>query len=300
MTIEIRGISKRFGSTVALDNVNLTLQDGVIYGLLGNNGAGKTTLLSLITNRIFPNEGEVLIDGESVQNNDVALGKIITMGEQNLYPDSCKACKSIALAAQFYPLFDSDYAMNLADRFGLNLKAKIDALSTGYATILRDIIALAANTPYLLLDEPVLGLDAQHRDMLYKEIIERYAENPRTIVISTHLIAEVASLVEHTVIIDRGRILHDAPTEDLLSGVRNLTGPCAAVEEAARDYRVLSRTVIGGLETICVEAQDRAFDERTLPAGVEVSPVNLQDYFIACMEGRDEAPRACDGKEGDR
>lgn len=298
MAIKLQGVTKRFGGTTAVDDVSLTLQDGVIYGLLGNNGAGKTTLLSLITNRIFPDAGTILVDGDPVCNNDTALGKIIMMGEQNLYPDGCKVGRAFALAAQFYPLFDRKYAIELAKRFGLNMKSKIEALSTGYAAIFRDIIALAANTPHVLLDEPVLGLDAQHRDMLYKEIIALYAENPRTFVISTHLIAEVAGLVEHTVIIDRGRILRDAPTEELLAGVRNLTGPRAAMEEATRNCTVLSRTVLGGLETACVSLPGRDLGELALPAGVEAAPVNLQDYFIACMESRDGSPASENGKEG--
>lgn len=218
MAIEIRNLRKSFGGAYALDDVTLSFGDNKIYGLLGNNGAGKTTLLNIITGRYLADSGQVLVDGLSAPDNDAALGQIYMLGEKRYYPDNMRVKEALGISGWFYPDFDAAYAAELAERFQLPLKKKITALSTGYASIFKIVVALAVNTPYLLLDEPVLGLDAQHRDMFYKALLVRYAERPSTIVISTHLIAEVANIIEHTVIIRAGRIIRDAPQETLPSG----------------------------------------------------------------------------------
>jgi ABC-2 type transport system ATP-binding protein len=104
-TIEIKVVSKNYGSTKALDKVNITIEQNKIYGLLGRNGAGKTTLLNLMTNRIFPTEGDILIDGETVFENDKVLGNMFYMTEQNLYPEGEKIKDIFKWTREFYPLF---------------------------------------------------------------------------------------------------------------------------------------------------------------------------------------------------
>ncbi len=283
MSIEIKNITKHFGDTCALDRVTLTLGDDKIYGLLGNNGAGKSTLMSILTGRQYPSEGTVTVDGESISNNDAALGKIFLVAEQNLFPEDMKVKKAFDTAELFYPDFDRAYAEKLAEKFGLNTKKKIKALSTGYASIFRLILGLSANTPYLIFDEPVLGLDAQHRDMFYRILLEKYAENPCTIIISTHLISEAADLIEHAIIIRNGRILKDCPREALTADVFTVTGPTGLVDEYIEGRHLLSSSILGGLKTACVEGR-----RGELPEGLEYSAINLQDYFISLMEEEDK------------
>lgn len=283
MSIEIKNITKNFGDTCALDKVTLTLGDNKIYGLLGNNGAGKSTLMSILTGRQYPTEGTVTVDNESIVNNDAALGKIFLVAEQNLFPEDMKVKRAFFTAALFYPAFDREYAEKLAVKFGLSTKKKIKALSTGYASIFRLILGLSVNTPYLIFDEPVLGLDAQHRDMFYRILLEKYAENPCTIIISTHLIFEAADLIEHAIIIRDGRILKDCPREDLTADVYTVSGPTALVDNYIEGKHILTSNTLGGLKTACVEGQ-----RGTLPEGLEYSAVNLQDYFISLMEEEDK------------
>ena len=283
MSIEIKNITKHFGDTCALDNVTLSLGEDKIYGLLGNNGAGKTTLMSILTGRQYPSEGTVTVDGESIDNNDVALGKIFLVAEQNLFPEDMKVKKAFDAAELFYPEFDREYAEKLAEKFGLSTKKKIKALSTGYASIFRLILGLSVNTPYLIFDEPVLGLDAQHRDMFYRILLEKYSENPCTIIISTHLISEAAALIEHSIIIRNGRILKDCPREELTADVYTVSGPIALVDKHVEGLHVLSSNTLGGLKTACVEGK-----RGTLPDGLEYSAINLQDYFISLMEEEDK------------
>ena len=282
MSIEIKNLTKEFGDTRALDNVTLTFGDDKIYGLLGNNGAGKTTLMSILTGRQYPTEGEVTIDGESIVNNDSALGKIFLVAEQNMFPEDMKVNKALKTAEMFYPDFDHAYAEKLAEKFGLNTKKKIKALSTGYSSIFRLILGLCVNTPYLIFDEPVLGLDAQHRDMFYRTLLERYAERPCTVIVSTHLIAEAADLIEHAVIIRDGRILKDCPREELTANAYSVSGPTGLVDKYLEGKHLLSANVLGGLKTACLQGKRDA-----LPDGLELSTINLQDYFISLMEEED-------------
>lgn len=156
MAIEFQTITKTFGSTRALDQVSLTLEEGHIYGLLGNNGAGKTTLLSILTDRLRPDSGQVLVDGMPVANNDEALGRLFLAGEQNFFPEDMKVKQAFEAAALFCPTFDRDQAQKLAWDFDLPLRKKLPGLSTGYSSIFRLILGLCANTPYVIFDEPVL------------------------------------------------------------------------------------------------------------------------------------------------
>lgn len=280
MSIEFQSVSKRFGSTQALDQVSLTLEKGHIYGLLGNNGAGKTTLLSILTDRLRPDSGQVLVDGESVRNNDQALGSLFLVGEQNFFPEDVKVKRAFQTAATFYPDFDLEYALDLAKQFGLPLKKKITSLSTGYSSIFRLILGLSVNTPYILFDEPVLGLDAQHRDLFYRLLIEKYSQDPCTVLISTHLIAEVEHIIDHTIILREGRILRDAPTEDLMDNTYAVSGPAGMVDGYIEGKTLLSSHSLGGLKTVSIQGTP----EGDLPLGLEVSRMSLQDYFISLQE----------------
>ncbi len=283
MAIELKHVSKSFGGVHALSDVSLSFGGGKVYGLLGPNGAGKTTLLNIITNRLFADCGEVLIDGEAAPGRDRALGKVYMMAEQNLFPDSMKVKAALKITADFIHSFDLELAMALSERFGLPMNKKVKALSTGYSSILRLVLALSAGTPYVIFDEPVLGLDAQHRDMFYRLLMEHCGGGGQTVILSTHLIQEAAPLIEHAVIIKGGKILRNASAEELTGAAHTVTGPAGLVEGYIAGRQVLNTTAIGGLKTACVEGEPGA----NIPAGLEVSPMGLQDYFISLMNEED-------------
>lgn len=283
MAIELKNVSKSFGGVHALSDVSLSFGGGKIYGLLGPNGAGKTTLLNIITNRLYADCGEVLIDGESAPGRDRALGKVYMMAEQNLFPDSMKVKGALKITADFIPSFDLELAMELAEKFGLPMNKKVKALSTGYSSIIRLVLALSAGTPYVIFDEPVLGLDAQHRDMFYRLLMEHCGGGGQTVILSTHLIQEAAPLIEHAVIIKGGKILRDTSAEELTGAAHTVTGPAGLVDGYIAGRQVLNTTAIGGLKTACVEGEPDA----RVPAGLEVSAMGLQDYFISLMNEED-------------
>lgn len=275
--IEVKNITKQYGATLALNNVSTRFEDGCIYGLLGRNGAGKTTLLNLITNKIFPTSGEVTINGENVCENDKALSQVYCMSERGLYPGNMALKDIFKWTAEFYPGMDMEYAYGLADKFALNLKKKERTLSTGYMSIYKIIIALACNAPILLLDEPVLGLDANFRDLFYRELITSYNARPRTIVVSTHLIEEAAEVIEKVVIIKEGRILLQDSVQEVLTMGYTATGPQGLVDDFVRGKNVLGMDVLGGMKSAYL--LDKLVSQN-VPQGIEISKMRLQSLFI--------------------
>lgn len=275
--IEVVNISKRFKDTVALDHVNLLFEEEKIYGLLGRNGAGKSTLLNIISNRIFPDEGQVLMNGVPVRENDQALEQIYLMSEKTLYPESMKIKEVFKWSKEFYKNFDTDFAMNMAEQFRLDVKKKVKGLSTGYTSIFKNIIALSVNVPFVFLDEPVLGLDANHRELFYKILIEKYSENPFAAVISTHLIEEVSSVIEDIVIIKNGQVIRSKTREELLSRGYTVSGNGALVDTYIRGKEVIGTDVLGGLKTAYIIGRP---DRANLPKGLEITGLDLQKLFI--------------------
>ena len=279
MAIELKNVSKSFGGVKALSDVSVSFGGGKIYGLLGSNGAGKTTMLNIITNRLYADSGEVLIDGERAPGRDRALGKVYMMAEQNLFPDSMKVKAAISVTADFIPGFDTELALELGKKFGLPLNKKVKALSTGYASILRIVLALSAGTPYVIFDEPVLGLDAQHRDMFYRLLMEHCGGGEQTVIISTHLIQEAAPLIEHAVIIKDGEIIRNAPAEELKGAAHTVTGPAGLGDGYTAGRRERSATSMGGLQRAWVDVTGQG------PGSLAgfYQPNGLQDYFISLM-----------------
>lgn len=274
-SIEIKGLSKNFKQTQALSNLNFSINENTICGLLGRNGAGKSTLLNLISNRLFPSEGGVFIGGKSVQENDRLLGKILYVGEELLIPEETKVRDYFKMTAVFYQGFNMDYAVKLAGEYGLNMKKKVKGLSTGYKTIVKLICALSSDARYLLLDEPVLGLDANHREQFYRDLLENYSESPRTIIISTHLIEEVSSLIEQVVIIKEGALLLNKPADEVRKMGYSVSGNSSEVEAYCSGRDVLSRDSLGGLQTACILGKPE-----NVPQSLQVTALDMQKLFV--------------------
>ncbi len=274
--IELKNITKYYGEKCVLNNISLTLEESHIYGLLGRNGAGKSTLLNIMTNRIFANSGEVTIDGAPARDNDSALCKLFLVNESDYFPEKMKVKNAFYWAKEFYPSFDVDYAKQLANSFKLNMNAIIKSLSTGYNSIFKLILALSVNTPYIILDEPVLGLDANHRELFYQILLKKFSDNPCTIIISTHLIEEISTLIDHIIIIDQGQILKNDTCESLLQLGYTVTGKITDVDSYISGKQVLGFDAIGGLKTAYILGNM----DHQIPSSLEVSKLDLQKLFI--------------------
>lgn len=273
--IEVKNLSKNYGDVLALQNVSISFGENKIYGLLGRNGAGKTTLLRLIAGRIFADGGTVTMDGKLIAENDAALKQLYFQSEDMLYPEKMSVKNALKMTAWFYPNFDIDYARSLAQRFSLNLNKRVKTLSTGYASIFKLMIALSVNTTYLFFDEPVLGLDANHRDLFYRILMEKYAEKPCTIVISTHLIEEVSGIVEDVIIIKDGAIIKNESRDTLLANGYTVSGAASAVDGFIAGKEVIGIDVLGGLKSAYIIGKPEG-----VPKGLEISPLDLQKLFI--------------------
>jgi ABC-2 type transport system ATP-binding protein len=276
--IVVKNLSQNFGKKTVLNQINLTITEGKIYGLLGNNGAGKSTLLNLLSTRLLLKEGEILLDGQPIMNNDELLGQIYLMSERDFYAKSQKLSKILRDTALFYGDFDFEYAAKLARAFKVDLKQMYGKLSTGYRSIFKLIIALCVPAKFIFLDEPVLGLDASHRELFYKELLESYINKPRTFVISTHLIEEIAASLEHVFILANSKLLLDEDVEDVLKQAYLITGPKDEVDAYTQGLNVIGKENLGNLQGSYVYG---ALDEqRILPDLVNIEHVDLQKLFI--------------------
>jgi ABC-2 type transport system ATP-binding protein len=280
-SIVIKNVTKSYQKKEVLSNISLDIEEGKIYGLLGRNGAGKTTLLNLITNRAILDRGEILIDGENVYENDNALSKVYFMEEKNLFPESMKIVDVFKWTKEFYEDFDMEYALKLTDMFNLNIKKKIKNLSTGYKSISKIICTLASGAEILIFDEPILGLDANHRDIFYKELLKVYNDGEKTIIISTHIIEEISHLLEKVVILKEGKIIENNFAENVLNLAYAVSGSSGAVDKYIVSKNTIHIETLGPYKkaTILQERSKEDLDS-IKKLELEISTVELQKLFI--------------------
>lgn len=210
--IEFKNVSKSFGSTVALNNVSLVFPRGKIIGLFGPNGAGKSTSIKLIMGLNRPDRGEVRVDGENPQNKKQDMAYLPEI--DHLYP-----WMNIAQAADFTRTFYADWDeakyRELIKFLNLQEDMKIAKISKGQRAKTKLLLTVSRRAPYLLMDEPLSGIDILTREEIINTLIRDYREGEQTIIISTHEIAEVESLVDEVIFLDKGQVKLNGNAEDL-------------------------------------------------------------------------------------
>ncbi|MGN6429021.1 ABC transporter ATP-binding protein [uncultured Leifsonia sp.] len=278
--VQVTGLTKRFGSFTAIDDVSVTIKPGRIHGLLGRNGAGKTTLMQLITGQDFPSGGDIRVFGEKPTENATVLQNICFIKESQRYPEDFQPKHVFRSAPWFFENWDAEFAEQLIDDFRLPLNRRIKKLSRGQLSAVGVIVGLASRAPLTFFDEPYLGLDAVARQLFYDRLLEDFAEHPRTVVLSTHLIDEVANLLEHVIVIDQGRILIDDDAEDLRTSATTVVGPRGAVDAFVAHRDVLHREGIGGLASVTVSGLGASGRAEAAAAGLELAPVSLQQLIV--------------------
>ncbi len=274
---------KNYKKTTALNSVSVTFQQGKIYGLIGRNGAGKSTLIKAVGNRVFLNGGTITIDGEQNVENETALKKICVMSETNIFP-KYKIKKILEWTKVFNDSFDIEYANKLAELFGLDLNKKPKELSTGYSSILKFILTIASGKSYLFLDEPVLGLDATHRDFVYKVILDVQIKTECAVVISTHIIEEVSNLIEDVVIIHDGKVLQQSNKELLLENYYSARGNEKEVEEFSANKEIVSKQNLSGLANFCIKGEV----PKQTPQQITVERLTLQQLFVCVTKSKED------------
>ena len=288
MSFTCEHITKVYGGREVLKDVSLTLEPGKIYGLIGRNGAGKTTLLSILTAQNPATKGTVSVDGEPVWENRKALEKLCFSRELNVGAESgiaaIKVKEYLRIAATYYADWDKDMEQRLMALFELDGKKKLGKLSKGMLSMVTIIVAMCSKAPYTLLDEPVAGLDVVAREQFYKLLLDDYLEKQRTVIIATHLIEEVANLVEQVTIVDRGRVLLASSAEELRASGYSVSGRTADVAAYCAGMEVLDVEELGGLSVAYVQGKP---DAARLNERLDVAPLNLQKLFVKLTEKED-------------
>ncbi len=279
--IQIKGITKRYKDVIALDNVSVSFDFGKIYGLLGRNGAGKSTLINIISNRIFADRGEILIDGISAKETMAVHDKIFCMSETDLYDRDLKVMEHFKWTKRFYTDFDMNKALALSEKYHLDVNKRFKALSKGYQSIFKLIIALSLSVPYVIFDEPVLGLDANHRELFYSLLLKEFEEGERTFIIATHLIEEVSGIIEEVVLIDKGKVLLKESAENLLEKGYSISGSAAEVENYCVGRNVIGTEELGGLKIAYIMGEKAALPKES---SLQFSAINLQKLFVKMTE----------------
>ncbi|MGP3533512.1 ABC transporter ATP-binding protein [Microbacterium sp. RD1] len=279
--IEVRNLTKRYRNTLAVEDVSFSIEKDTIYGLLGRNGAGKTTVMSILTAQNFATSGDVRVFGERPYENARVLSRMCFVREGQRYPDDATPRHAFRIARLFFPNWDQTLAERLIDDFQLPLKTRIKKLSRGQLSAVGVVIGIASRAEITFFDEPYLGLDAVARQVFYDRLLEDYTEHPRTVILSSHLIDEVANLIEKVLVIDRGRIVMDEDTDAVRDRAANIVGDAAAVDAFVAGREVIHREGLGRVASVTVlgalTSDDRA---RLAAAGLDVASVSLQQLIV--------------------
>jgi ABC-2 type transport system ATP-binding protein len=279
--ISLRNLTVRYGDTVAVDELTLDLPTGRIYGLLGRNGSGKTSLLSVLASYRRASAGTVTVDGADPFENAELMRRTAFIRDTLDVPEQDRLSAVLDFAADIRPTFDREYAAKLADVFELHPRKRVSALSRGQRSSLGVVLGLAARAPLTILDEVYLGMDAAARAAFYRELLADYLEHPRTVILSTHLIEEVADLFERVVIIDKGRLILSEEADLLRGRGVTVTGPAAAVDAFVAGRTVLAEQRLGGVRAATLYGRlDPADTARAEADGLTLGPVGIQDLFV--------------------
>jgi ABC-2 type transport system ATP-binding protein len=283
--ISVAGLSRRYRGTLALDQVSFDIEPGSVTGLLGRNGAGKTTLLRIIAGQEFASSGNVTVLGASPVTNENVLSQMVFVREDQRYPEygssGFQVRHALKAASWFYPNWDAELATALVADFGLPRSRRVAKLSRGMRSALGIVIGLAARAEVTLFDEPYAGLDPVARKLFYERMLADYAEHPRTVLLSTHLIDEAAGLMEQVLVIDHGRIVLDAAADEVRGSATSVSGPAIAVAEFTAGRTVWDRRRVGSQESAVVagvlDDTDRA---RARSLRLHLEPLTLQQVVV--------------------
>jgi ABC-2 type transport system ATP-binding protein len=283
--ISVTGLTRRYRDDIALDDISLTISGGTITGLLGRNGAGKTTLLRILAGQEFPSSGSARVLGAAPAENEEVLRRLIFVREDQAYPD-IKVGQALRAASWFYPNWDSALASALLADFGVRASKAVKRLSRGQRSALGITIGLAARAEVTLFDEPYAGLDAVARQMFYDRLLADFAEVPRTVLLSTHLIDEAAALFEGVIVLDRGRVVLDAAADILRGVATRVSGPALAVDALAAGRPLWERRQLGSQASVVMAGPLSPDDrEQARSSGLDLTPLSLQQIVVQAAAG---------------
>lgn len=289
--IEVKGLSKSFEGVKALDGANVTVNKGSIYGLLGPNGAGKSTLLRHLTGVYQQDEGTVLIGGQPVWENVSVKAKIASIPDNWFYYSNFTIGEMKEMYKGIYPLFSEERFNKLQEVFKMDLKSNIRNLSKGMTKQVAFWLALSTMPDYLLLDEPVDGLDPVMRRNVWSLMMDDVASRGTTVVVSSHNLRELEDVCDHIGIMNGGKVVLERSLSELQDNMVKLQVVFKDEnQQIPEDLLVLHDSVLGRVHTMivrmCPESALRSISKcDTLLA--EALPLTLEEIFIYEMGGLD-------------
>ena len=276
--IEARGLRKAFGTTVALDGVNLRVQEGRIVGLIGPNGAGKTTALNAVVG-LTPHEGELQVLGRNPwTERDRLMREVCFIADVAVLPRWLRVSQALDYVAGVQPRFDRAKAESFLAKTTIGRGSKVKELSKGMIAQLHLALVMAIDARLLVLDEPTLGLDILYRKQFFDSLLSDYFDRSRTILMTTHQVEEVQNVLTDVLFIDRGRIVFDCSMEEMESRYLELTvNPENAA--AARALKPISERQVFGRSVLLFDGVAR----EQMSALGEVRTPSVEDLFVALL-----------------
>ncbi len=282
--IEAHGLRKTFGTTTALDRVDLRVEEGRILGLIGPNGAGKTTALNAILG-LTAYEGELTVLGRNPwSERDRLMRDVCFISDVAVLPRWARVSQLLDYVGGVHPRFDRSKAEGFLAKTTIQPASKVRELSKGMVAQLHLALVMAIDARLLVLDEPTLGLDILYRKQFYDSLLNDYFDRSRTIVVTTHQVEEIEHVLTDLVFIDRGRIVFHNSMDDIEARYLEVMVHPEKVAAARALKPMQERQVFGG----SILLFDRV-DRQQLAALGEVRTPSIADLFVAVM-GKQSAP----------
>jgi ABC-2 type transport system ATP-binding protein len=279
--IEARGLRKSFGTTVALDSVNLRVEEGRILGLIGPNGAGKTTALNAIVG-LTPYEGELTVLGRDPwSKRDQLMNDVCFIADVAVLPRWIRVSQALAYMEGVHPRFSRAKAEGFLAKTTIGRERKVKELSKGMVAQLHLALVMAIDAKLLVLDEPTLGLDILYRKQFYDALLNDYFDCNRTILVATHQVDEIQNVLTDVVFIDRGRIVFQCSMDELESKYAEVTVNPENVA-GARALKPINERQVLGRSVLLFNGADR----QQLAALGEVRTPSIEDLFVAVVDSR--------------
>lgn len=280
--IKLEKVSKSYGNNIVLDNIDLCLENNIIYGLIGRNGVGKTTLMKILSDQIVNYQGQIYYEGSYIKNNNLLKENIVYIGEDFLTYnlEAQKLIKIVEYIKDLYPHFNQDRFDELTKLFKIDLFNKYRKLSLGNQSLFRNIIALSLQAKFLLLDEPSVGLDEINRDMFYQKLLDYQEIDSSTIVISSHILSDIEKIVTDIVILNRGKIIENDSINDILEKSIIITTNEDYIKYF-ENKNIIKKTYLG--KQVILYAYDKFTGNEisTMREISDISRLNLKELFLA-------------------
>ncbi|RPF53380.1 ATP-binding cassette domain-containing protein [Aquisalibacillus elongatus] len=287
--VTCQNVSKQFGSNSVLKDLNVTIQENSITGLIGRNGAGKTTLLQMLAGMLAPTSGNIRVFEENPIDNLKVSANTIFVDDDLVFSPEMKLYEILSSAEMFYDNWDSEFANRLIRYFGFQTGVFHDNLSKGKASTFNAILGLAARTPLTIFDEPTTGMDYSVRQDFYRALLKDYMNHPRTIIISSHLLNELESILEDIMIIKDGTCIVHEPMEDFKTYAIALSGDYEKIEKVVNESRIIHRRFISSNHAYVVVKELSGSEQDCLKQlGVtqtSVEPAELSMYLTNETKG---------------